>query len=196
MPHNIQIYHECILWCTESFRNMYIRRKHLLFLPLVAVILGSCLGSATSEYTPVIHFSSIQNQHGDALKVRDVDDANVLDTVQVGDTLRFNVLFDAVGNNLTAALFNWERDRAEMQFIVGQAVADALLPESDTLEGKFLLAAVKEYRMLAVPAIYIPHETGGSKLSVQVESDSRFSPNKVELIIPAARRKSGNDTAE
>ena len=164
-----------------------MRNLRFLLLVLPALWFTACIDKVQSDYTPQMHFSYFINQHGDTLAVRPSADGetNVLDTMHLNDTLAFYVVFDALVNNLTGARFSWDTDRAEMLFGVGTDMAAALLPESDTLAGVFLLPAVREYRTALIPARYIPTAVGTGKMQIQAESDSKFSPNKVEILVPA-----------
>lgn len=159
--------------------------KHFPFLFVVALILSSCL-NGSADYTPEFRFSYFTTQTGDTLAVRydEAQELNYLDTIHLGDTVNFTVLFDAYGNTLTAAKYAWDSDMAKLEVTFDSTLVKLLATGSDTAKGNLLFSEAQDLRAVVLPMHYVPLKQGSTNMRFQIESNSKFSPNNLSLTFP------------
>ncbi len=157
--------------------------KKLLFIACAALIFTSCFDENDSQYTPRIGVSPFICNNTDTLNLRQESDGYRLDTITIGDTVRFVTTFDALGNNLLTARITWDTAHAHVSFASLDAdLVNTLLPSSDTLAGVFNFP--KGYQGIYLPVIMIPTKAGSPTLTLTAESDSKFSPTEIKIKTP------------
>ncbi len=156
--------------------------KKLFIFLLLPVALVSCFDDSTPQYAPYIATSIITSNTNDTLYTRQEADGYRLDTVSVGDTVRFAVTFDAYFNSLRTARITW--DSAYVDLTVGKldSVNNVLLPTSDPDAGVFHLQ--EGYRGIVMPIQFVAIKAGSPILTFTAESDSKYSPTEVKLKTP------------
>ncbi len=156
--------------------------KQFFYILCAALIFTSCLDTSDSQYTPHITTSLFICNTTDTLYVHPDADAYRLDTVSVGDTVRFAVSFNALGNNLLTARISWDTIYTDLTIGALDSVTSVLLPTSDPDAGVFNLP--KGYQAIVLPMEFIALKAGSPKLTFTAESDSKYSPAEVNMKTP------------
>ncbi len=171
--------------------------KHFLSILCLACVLTSCLDETDSHYVPRIANSAFVayssdtiwtadtfsvRYHIDTLRLRQDTDGYRLDTVAVGDTVRFAIGFDAMGNNLLTARVSWDSAYVALTFHALDSVNNVLLPTSDPAAGVFNLP--NGYQGLVLPMEFVASKTGTPQMTFTAETDSKYSPAEVNLKTP------------
>lgn len=80
------------------------------FLPLIlsAFTLIGCIPEGSENYTPIIRASLLTNQLGDTLSFTLTKDGQYLDTLTVGDTVKFDVSNYSFANAITHINATWD----------------------------------------------------------------------------------------
>ncbi len=156
--------------------------KQLFPIILLSLTLVSCLDNNDSQYTPQITTSLFMCNTTDTLYVRPDTDGYRLDTITIGDTVRFAVAFNAVGNNLLTARITWDSNYSDLNIGKLDSIENVLLPTSDPNAGVFKLPT--GYQAIVLPVEFIAIKTGTPKLIFTAESDSKYSPAEIKLTTP------------
>ncbi len=156
--------------------------KHFLLILCSALVLTSCLDNDDAQYTPQIVSSYFVCNSTDTLRYYQEADGYRLDTITVGDTVRFAVAFNAMGNNLLTARITW--DSIYTDFTIGalDSINSVLLPTSDPDAGVFHLP--KGYQAIVLPIEFTALKAGSPTLILTAESDSKYSPAEVKMKTP------------
>ena len=113
------------------------------------------------------------------------EDAYVLDSVFLGDTIMFVGIFDAVVNNLVAVEMKWDTTEMDLWYLTTADIDKALL-KTDTVGNLTCTMRFNPgYNRVTFPIYFTPKERGGMKLKLSVESDSDFPMHSVLIYIPA-----------
>jgi hypothetical protein len=153
-------------------------KKHLItLLVLSALIFASCDFSGESNYTPNIYFvhNPIRNNQ-DTLNAYFNTEAEsfVMDTIQVGDTIRFLLYFEAYANKLVA--FNLTKYPASAAQIILPPVSsmDSLFKSTSNYEnGNFLMDPL--YSSLVFPFSYVADAASiEARIDIAIMSDAIF----------------------
>lgn len=164
-----------------------MKLRYLLASLFAAVLLTGCLNS-DANYTPGIYFAtpSFISSAGDTLFFHYAFSGGLaLDSINVGDTVALPVVFDGYANNListtvfsdTAALAIWTSYGADFRKI--------LKPTSDSAALRFDFQ--DGYSAISMPLNIVARKEGSSKVTLSVETDSKFSPNSLYFMVPVRR---------
>ncbi|MBQ4507512.1 MAG: hypothetical protein II970_01260 [Paludibacteraceae bacterium] len=166
----------------------------LMLVPMVACLLFSC-SKATADYTPYISFSAILRNpvtsHDSIIGCEDTVytaydssiSAYMLDTIALSDTVVFMAGFGSRGNDLTAALINFDSSAISLRCNLAKEIK-AVLDTTKTDEQTAQLYFIPGYNFILFPITYSPKKAGVHKLVFQVRSDSKFSPVSYTLMQP------------
>lgn len=153
-------------------------KKYLfLFAVATAFFLQSCDLDGGANYTPRIELGNyIINQKGDTLKIKTTNEPNtlLLDTIYIGDTLNFSVVFNAFANNVEAISLKQSADSlTRIQLPPVDSLNKVFSTESDYKKGIFALKTHASY--VHLPFKYIARAKGNEpKLTITVKSDAVF----------------------
>jgi hypothetical protein len=153
-------------------------KKYLfLFAVASAFFLQSCDLEGGANYTPRIELGNyIINQHGDTLKIKTTTEPNtlLLDTIYIGDTLNFSVVFNAFANNVVAISLKQSADSlTRIQLPPVDSLNNVFGAESDYKKGIFMLKTKASF--VHLPFKYIARAKGNEpKLTITVKSDAIF----------------------
>ncbi len=151
----------------------------ILLLPLTLV---SCLNEADSHYTPQITTSMFLCNTNDTLRIRQDTNGYRLDTISVGDTVRFAVGFNAVTNNLLTARVSWEEEYMDLHITNLNEIRDVMLATSDSAAGDIHLPT--RHVGIRFPVEYVAIKAGTPTITLTAESDSKYSSAEVKLKAP------------
>ncbi|MCM1035458.1 MAG: hypothetical protein NC038_07345 [Paludibacter sp.] len=164
-------------------------RKHTKILQVIAIftvsiLCISCLDKTESHYTPRISSSLLIRNHTDTLSVStDINTGNhVLDTLTVGDTVRFAIGFSSLGNNLLTTQATWDKTCTSLTMGPLSEVKDVMLSTSDSTA--CLINLPLGYNYVALPFTYIATAAGNPSLKFTAISDSKFSPAELSIVTP------------
>ncbi len=173
-------------------------RKLFLFSVLVVVagLMTSCLEYREPQYTPRIYRSTFfvnpQFKNDTLVSFKDTldlfydneEDAYVLDSVFLGDTIMFVGKFSAVVNNLVAVEMKWDTTEMDLWYLTTTDIDKALL-KTDTVGNCICTMRFKPgYASVRFPIYVVPKERDYMKLKLSVESDSDFPTNFVRIDFP------------
>ncbi len=151
----------------------------------VGLLAASCDFENNSQYTPQIALSVPVRTcgHADTAVVKDTlgyrineDGKAVLDTIHVGDTVRMVVAISAQGNVLTGFQTTWDTAALQLEYLAMDSIAFAL----DTAKSNIpagTLVFLPSYNMAVFPIRYIPRKSVTKDLTLEVQSDSKYSPS-------------------
>ncbi|MGN0235119.1 MAG: hypothetical protein ACI4BD_02235 [Paludibacteraceae bacterium] len=155
----------------------------------VVVLAASCNFENNSQYTPQIAVSLPVRTcgHADTVVVRDTlgyrydkDGKAVLDTIHVGDTVRVVVAISAQGNVLTGFQTTWDTAALQLEYLAMDSIAFALdTAKSDIAAGTLVFQP--GYNMAVFPIRYIPRKSVTTDFTMEVQSDSKYSPNSFTI---------------
>ena len=101
----------------------------------------------------------------------------MLDTIHVGDTVRMVVAISAQGNVLTGFQTTWDTAALQLEFLAMDSIAFAL----DTAKSNIpagTLSFLPGYNMAVFPIRYIPRKNVTTDITLEVQSDSKYSPTQ------------------
>ncbi len=159
--------------------------KHFFFVLCAAVTLTSCFKDYDAQYTPQVYphpQSAIVCNSTDTLAITTSNGSWQLDTIQVNDTVRALMVFDALGNYLLTARITWDTVYADLNIGKLDSINSILLPTSDPKAGVFHLPT--GYQGLVLPIEYIAKKAGTPELIFTAESDSKYSPAELKFKTP------------
>ncbi|MGM9831169.1 MAG: hypothetical protein ACI3Z5_04025 [Paludibacteraceae bacterium] len=149
---------------------------YLFSIFFFANCMTGCLDWAQSHYTPQVGCSQFIKNTTDTLGI-DIDSETgytKLDTIAVGDEVKFIVTFNALSNNLLGAQINTDTTLLSMTYGPLDDIASAMLPESDPANGQFFFA--DGYMGVRIPVTFVAKKAGSYKLEFIATSDSKYSP--------------------
>lgn len=153
-------------------------KKYLLFALAALFALQSCDLEGGANYTPRIELANyIVNQNNDTLKIKTTTEANtlLLDTIYVGDTISFSIVYNAFANNIVAISLKQSADSlTRIQLPPVDSLNNVFGAESDYKKGIFMLKTNASF--VHLPFKYIARAKGNEpKLSITVKSDAIFN---------------------
>jgi len=156
---------------------LHMKTRIFTLLVLVIVTFTACDLSNESNYTPGIFFlqNPVKNNQ-DTLRsfYTDVPGTFVMDTVQVGDTVKFLIYLDAYANNLQNFYLNHAPDSAAKIILPEASSMDTIFKDnSDYAKGKFYFR--DSHSFLFFPFRYVALKPNlDAKLEFLVVSDAVF----------------------
>ncbi len=156
--------------------------KKLFLILLFPLVLVSCLDDVDSQYTPQIATSIFICNTTDTLRLRQDTDGYRLDTILVGDTVRFAVGFSAVFNNLLTARVSWDKEYMNLHITNLNEIRDVMLATSDSAAG--VIHMPTGHRGISFPIEYVATKAGAPTITLTAESDSKYSPAEIKLKTP------------
>jgi len=150
-----------------------MKTRFFIFLVLSTLIFSSCDLNNESNNTPDIYFYSDPIVNGTKTLSKYLADYGILklDTIQVGDTVSFQMYFYAYSNNITSINITQSTDSLTQLVFPKDSVY--FLPTSDFEKGKLL--ATGTYSDLIIPFKYIAKKAAlNAYLTFSVVSDAKF----------------------
>lgn len=148
-------------------------------LAFSALTLNSCL-EGYSDATPTLATYVFEhNWHdsipGDTLRLKMEKDEYVLDTIAVGDSVRFLVYGQAYANNLVSLVFTYDAAVVDLTFPKKEKMKPEFLAALDTTKtdiahGKFFF--LPGYNGVSLEVKYRPLVIGSHSISIAVKSDA------------------------
>lgn len=139
--------------------------------------------------TPDIRYYSPITRHAadtlliDTLLVKIVEDGYLLDTLQVGDTAYFDLVFNTGYNNMQRVQITHDATCSKLHYFYRSQLDSIVLPSSNIDNGELLFEqGVMVFRMqlgyiATAPAL-------NPKLVFTLESDSKYSPGRRTITTP------------
>ena len=164
-----------------------MKKISFVILTMALVLLtASCEFENNSQYTPQIALSLPIRfcGHTDTLVVKDTlgyrydkDGKAVLDTIHVRDTVRMVVALSAQGNMLTGFQTSWDTAALQLEYLAMDSIMFALdTAKSNIAAGT--LSFLPGYNMAVFPIRYIPRKSATTDITMEVQSDSKYSPTQ------------------
>lgn len=150
-----------------------MKRIYIFILMTLAIGVSSChFLDGSSNYTPKVTAYNFQNTKGDTLYVHYNSKLETysLDTMSVGDTVLFSVLYHSYENNLVSMGIDYDKNALDLKAFIGDTLASVLKPSSDTTLVR--LDMQTGYNTVGMPVRMIPLKEGASKLTFSVTSDA------------------------
>jgi len=168
-------------------------KKVRWFLPIIAAVICVSCKESKAEFTPYIQTSMFYlnpvYRNDSIISAQDTltmqlgkDGTYVIDTIQQGDVVVYQVLFGSYANDLIAARVNYDTTQLDMYAKLNQAIQAILLPKSDIRTIQLYLNP--GFNGLSFPVGYTPLKSGVFDFSMTVESDSQFSPRSYNFRQP------------
>lgn len=166
--------------------------KHFLFAAAVAVsvVLASCSLTESSQYSPRVTAGTIVCSHADTVwndTLRAIPREGIyrIDTIHVGDTVRFPVAVMSYTNHLVRFSVVYDTLALALQIDSVELLQEGLdmdlsQPERGKLEFK------SGYNYAAFPIRYIPLKAGAPEIQLLVESDSKYPKSVLQMTQPVA----------
>ncbi len=159
--------------------------KKLFPVFLLSLTLVSCLDSIDSDYAPQLVFpTTFFRNTTDSVRLRQDAEGLRLDTIALGDTIRFYVGFDALGNTLQQAQVSWDSIATDLTFTVSDGLQNILLPTSDITKGVFDITSNPKVRAISLLVEFVAIQKGTPIITFTVRSDSKYSPSQIKLKTP------------
>ena len=159
-----------------------------VLLAAVAFLLAACTFENNAQYTPRMALSPLRNTciHGDSVVIDtlgyryDKEGKGVMDTIHVGDTVSFSILLDAQGNMLTGFQTVWDTAVMNLEYLAMDSIRFALdTAKCDIARG--ILRFLPGYNQALFPIRYVPRTAATADIVFEIQSDSKFSPNKFTI---------------
>ena len=153
--------------------------RFIIFLGIIAMAMASCDVNGSSNSTPDILFVTIPIVNKtDTLNGYSTDDASVkrLDTIQVGDTVTFRILFWGFSNNLSICdIIQSDTSAAKFLFPADISLDSVFISSaSDYANGKFVFK--NKVQSLYFPFKYVAKKAStDARISFFLSSDADFS---------------------
>lgn len=163
-----------------------MRKSQFFLLAFAAISLLSCdLNNSETNYTPQIFCGTILLNHTDTLlySYNTPSSKYLLDTVMVGDTVTFELGFYSYANNLEQVAVTCDNEYASITLRLDSIVTSVLTSESNVAEG--LLYFPVGYNYVSFNMDYVTKAVSKTtELTLQVASDSKYSPTSIAIITP------------
>ncbi len=156
--------------------------RKLFFFILAAVTLTSCLDVPKNHTSPQIISSYFFCNGTDTLQVFEDENGFRLDTIQVGDTVRFTIEYNAVVNEIISASAKWDSTYADFYITNLDKIRDIMLESSDS--ANCVINMPLGYQAIALPYTYVAKKAGTPKLTFRAESTSKYSYMEIYLKTP------------
>lgn len=169
MPHTMKKY----IFCT---------------IAIVLFLLSACKqNSEEPQSSPRIYMSyfvSFPSGGGkvDTLELKTDKGRYVVDTISVGDTVRFDLLLNAVTNTLTSFVFKNDTNYLNMHFNVTADLQKSLTDDTKLTDGALYFQT--GYSAAIVPMIYIARKSGTTDVDMTLSSTSTYSPATLSFTQP------------
>lgn len=166
-----------------------MKNYFVLMTLAMGVIFSSCELDGGSNYTPTIQLGTyITNQLGDTLKLKQTDEINtlLLDTIYVGDTIKFSMVYNSFANNLVSISIKQSADSlTRIKYAPVDSLNMVFGSKSEYNKGNFVIE--KKASIVFLPFKYVAMGKGNeAKLSILVRSDAIFDnfngSNTAEII--------------
>lgn len=153
-----------------------MKKYFLLFVIATATILQSCDIEGSENYTPIIELAEyITNQKNQILTFRSTTEPGtvLLDTIYIGDTIRFSFYYNGFANNITSISLKQSADSlTRIELPPTDSLDNFFSAESDYQRGYFVLN--QKATFVHFPFMYIPRvKSNEAKLTVTVTSDAQ-----------------------
>ena len=155
-----------------------MKNRIYIILGIIAIVLASCNLSNSSSNTPQIYFvtNPIVNK-GDTLYRYPTDESGVsrMDTIHVGDTVTFRMLYWGYSNNLTSCnVISSDTSATKIIFPTVNSLDSIFLStQSDYSIGKFVFKS--KISSLYFPFKYIAKKVSNdAKITFSLSSDANF----------------------
>lgn len=158
-----------------------MKTRFLYIICLLTIVLCSCLDKTKSHYTPQIYVSLLTTTKGDTLLAQEVQDASYyrLDTCYLGDTVNFVVSFDAVGNELKRTYIEWDKTNLDISNTNYSGLKGVLVQPTDSANLDYYYQPLLSGSALKLQVL--PVKTGETPVVFGVESDSKYSPQTLNV---------------
>ena len=163
-------------------------KKTIFFLMLAfsALTLNSCL-EGYSDSTPSLIFYVFEHNWqdtipGDTLRWKVDKEEYVMDTIAVGDSVKFKLYANSYGNNLQSLVFTYDTVALDVTFPITKDMLVALgTAKCDIAHGKYVF--LPGYNGVGLEVKYRPLVVGSHSLNVAVKSDANSDrvPNETSL---------------
>ena len=157
-------------------------------ITIVLFLLSACKqNSEEPQSTPRIYMSYFVSSPSGGGKVDTLDlktekGRYVVDTISVGDTVRFDLLLNAVSNTLTSVVFKNDTNYLNMRFNVSADLQKGLTDDTKLTDG--VLYFKTGYSAAIVPMIYIARKSGTTDVEMTLSSTSTYSPATLSFTQP------------
>ena len=157
-------------------------KRYFLFLAVITFLFASC-NPEEPQHSPEISNSHFVAYHPDSLhtidtlKIRLVDNEYYIDTIAVGDTVRYGLLLNAVYNQLTSFTIKTDTNYLALSLILSSDYDTALDASSDVANGSLVFKP--GYNGATLRVQYIAKKSGTPKVSMTLATTSKFSPTEV-----------------
>lgn len=167
-------------------------RKSSILLAIICAAIGMT-GCLTSEvhYTPQIQLSKFVRDVSDTLPIRyNSDDAYYyLDSIYPGDSIRFAVAYDAIGNQLMHTNLKYDTEALRLSANLKEIANEIDSARSD-VKAFDITYKPNEYRRAVIIGVTMhPKKVGDSKLHFRIDTDSKFSPTELTLSVRVREKK-------
>ncbi|MFZ4724154.1 MAG: hypothetical protein ACOYMD_01765 [Paludibacter sp.] len=163
-----------------------MKTRFIFQLIMISLIFSACNLNPESNYRPEIRF--VQNpiaNKTDTLNIYYTDNSGVfrLDTIQVGDTISFNIYVTGYSNHLKAFYITESTDSVSKIILPSTSSMDSIfLASSNYKEGKFLMKGTST--ALYFPFQYIARKVSNeAKITFNVVSDANFEYNQNSFVL-------------
>ena len=167
----------------------HIMKKYIFCtITIVLFLLSACKqNSEEPQSSPRIYMSYfVSSPSGgakkDTLNLKAVNGRYVVDSISVGDTVRFDLLLNAVTNTLTSFTFKNDTNYLDMRVNVYTDLQKGLTSESKLADG--ILFFQTGYSAAMVPMMYIARKSGSTNVDMTLSSTSTYSPSTLSFTQP------------
>ena len=163
-------------------------KRLILILSVAAIAFTSCKTNSEPQFTPQIYVSEMVAWHTgdvqshDTLRVTFIDNEHIIDTVAVGDTVRFAVLINAVTNQLTS--FTAKTDAGVLDMKMELTSEHSVALEESSNPDNCELYFKPGYGAATIPMEYIALKSGSAKVTMTLSTTSEFSPGTLSFRQP------------
>lgn len=169
MPHTMKKY----IFCT---------------IAIVLFLLSACKQNAEEpQSSPRIYMSYfVSSPSGggklDTLNLKADKGRYLVDTISVGDTVRFDLLLNAITNTLTSFAFKNDTNYLYMRVNVPADLQKGLTDDTKLEDG--ILYFKTGYSAAIVPMVYIARKSGTTNVDMTLSSTSSYSPSTLSFTQP------------
>lgn len=174
-----------------------MKKSLWIVLFISALAMSSCLSSKYMT-TPAIGLDPeivVNGTDTIGIFINSEEKAYSIDTVQVGDSVAVNVVFDAVGNELTKAYIGFKSEYMDVVIDDSNLVDGDIITRTDA-QNSITYDVVLGYRAIILKVIYVPKKAGMGKLEFRVESNSEYSPTSMSLLVPIVENQDVDNVEE
>lgn len=158
-------------------------RRSVFFLAislLMSLFMCSCLDGAKSDFTPQIMTSIFLRNGQDTLRLKsDSTGIYTLDTLAVGDSVRYAIRCETYSNDLLSVSLKQEGTSVKNEVVADNVLASVILPSSNVESCK--LDFINGLNGIQFPMLMTAQAEGSAVMTFTVESDSKFSPANIQF---------------